>query len=78
MPLAIVLARKALPAPRPVTHEGFLLVMRPYMSCPNCQARLPPCYYERKDAPLRLKLLVNVLPHPGKGHTNDASCFLLL
>ena len=28
------------------------------------------------DTPLRLNRRVNVLPHPGTGHTNEASPFL--
>ena len=30
------------------------------------------------DSPLRLKLLVNVLPQPGTGQVKFASCFRLL
>ena len=33
---------------------------------------------EKNNKPFKLKLLVNVLPHPGTGQTNVASCFLRL
>jgi hypothetical protein len=76
MPFTIVLPRKAFSTSRPMAHERLFFIMRPNVTYQTPRSAMQ-CAKERqvRNSPLRLKLLVNVLPHPGNGHTNPASCF---
>ena len=63
VPFTIVLSSKSLPAARPMTLEWLFFVMGSYMSYQRLSVKF--IVDKINDTPpLRLKLLVKVLPHP--------------
>ena len=77
MPLAIVLSGKRLGTPRPMTNKRLFFIMGSHMPYRH-ELISQPTFQKEPRSPFKLKLLVNVLPHPGTVHTNGASAFRLL